>query len=416
MVRRGGRMEPPRKPNDDDLLANFRSLIREQLAREAQQQAQANAEEEANDRAEAEAQRHLAHYGLPHPQRHFPLYGLPLPVEDEAPQPVVDEAPQPVVDEAPLPPLLPEVPELVAQPAMIEIHIPSPLDSDSESDSESDDEPESGGRRLRDLLKGAGLAHILEGGRGTTPVLRDFVNRTQEFFENNGFPLNPSRHLMDRYRNIMTSLEQLRRPRRALSLGFRSGTRNQREKVEIVRRFMMDLYDNTDQYLRTLNNPMRDAVMTDYHTEVLEPFLSKLDALEPPAEAVRPAPPAPAPAQQMVQNPMNQANAVVNPLNQVHWVDLAPRVRFSQVGIDIPVGSTDSVEMEDLEAGTEVLYTPDSAMRVLRTQLVRDTPGYASMETFIRHARHIGPNDPLPPPPEMVVGLVGSRRPRMRGV
>ena len=385
-------MEPPRKPNDDDLLANFRSLIREQLAREAQQQAQANAEEEANDRGEAEAQLHLAHYGLP----------------------------QPVEDEAPLPPLLPEIPELVAQPGIVESNPPSPVFSefdDSDSDSESDDEPESGGRRLRDLLKGAGLDHILEGGRGTTPVLRDFMNRTQEFLENNGFPLNPSPVLINRYRNMMTSLEQLRRPRRALSLGFRSGTRNQREKVEIVRRFMMDLYDNTDQYLRTLNNPMRDAVMTDYHTEVLEPFLSELDALEPPAEAVRPAPPAPvAPALQMVQNPMNQANAVVNPLNQVHWVDLAPRVRFSQVGIDIPVGSTDSVEMEDLEAGTEVLYTPDSAMRVLRTQLVRDTPGYASMETFIRHAKHIGPRDPLPPPPEMVVGLVGSRRPRMRGV
>ena len=146
-------MEPPRKPNDDDLLANLRSLIREQLARETQRQAQANAEEEANDRAEADAQRHLAHYGLPHPQRHFPLYGLPLPVEDEAPQRVVDEAP--------LPPLMPEIPELVAQPGMIEINIPSPLDSDSESESDSDSSIEGYGR-VRRLLVRAGLPNLAE--------------------------------------------------------------------------------------------------------------------------------------------------------------------------------------------------------------------------------------------------------------
>ena len=223
----------------------------------------------------------------------------------------------------------------------------------------------------------------LKGGFRTTGILRRYWDELRR--------LSPQNLPADHFAQYNTTREALVNQRHQ---------GRQAQKINLINGFL------TNEMMYILNQNPADADLLRNITDLANRYDNEIIALT--QNPRRPVPIRDA----FVANPINVAPAPPIPAPQYlhrvwrgrHWVDNIPRVpSFSQRGItDVPADVMDSIEMDELPAGTPVVYTPNSVMPVVRESTVRDK--YANRDDFLRQARA------LPDYGTTLRGNVGSGR------
>jgi hypothetical protein len=214
---------------------------------------------------------------------------------------------------------------------------------------------------VADELEGEGH----RGGVGTIDIINR-LRRGVEELQQSGFIGRISQNMINDINRTELELRSQRRPSRIIPLGERAFGEKQTNKVSII-----------DGLLKRTLQALSERIPHDENDE----GRMVLNAL---------------------RTELYNASERIDPDYTRNWAKFLPLQSLAENGIIVPPDFEESVTLEELKEGDEVVYTPGSALKFVKTSTI---PGVGDRFEYLRKAR-------VPEDTKIVKGLVGSEKHR----